>query len=85
MAYSRPNPGGPVATRSELPPGIDAPPPPKDNGRTAGERDRSPGGRAGDESGSTLELIHEVKQLADRAVGLDNLRALVDELAGLAR
>jgi hypothetical protein len=77
-----------VMTEADLPPGIDAPPPSEaETGAGAG---RGPSARPvrdvpGDRDGLSVELLHEVRQLADRVGGLDKLREIVDELARIPR
>lgn len=58
-----------VMTQAELPPGIDVPPP-------------GPGQVRADAGESTpLDVVRDIRQLADRVGGLDRLRDLIDEIA----
>lgn len=69
-----------VMTQAELPPGIDVPSPSlgcrPDAGRTADT-----------DTAATLspEMLREIRSLAERVGGIDQLRDIVTTLAGLAR
>jgi hypothetical protein len=78
-----------VMTEADLPPGVDAPPPPETNeasaGPSRGRSTRPVRDVRSDRDGLSVELLHEVRQLADRVGGLDKLREIVDELARIPR
>lgn len=77
-----------VMTEADLPPGVDAPPPPEARtgaGASRGRSTRPIRDVPSDRDGLSVELLHEVRQLADRVGGLDNLREIVDELARIPR
>lgn len=59
-----------VMTQAELPPGIDVPPPAPARARADAGGEPTP-----------LDLVRDIRQLADRVGGLDRLRDLIDEIA----
>lgn len=56
-----------VMTQAELPPGIDAPSPPRVRNQSAGE--------------VSADVVREIRKLAQQVGGFPRLRTLVDELA----